>query len=291
MDISVNVNSKAIEKLLDVVAEGIGATANHLFEFDAKKIKRIGDAEAEVEKQRIIKKAEATEGALEIFARAEKRFLLEQFSKQINLENIIVLARDRLGESEVSEQKVDPDWSRRFVSIAQDVSREDMQNMLASILAGEVKQPTTFSLRTLDFVKNLASIELKLFEKIVPFATSEGYVHATEAALNHGFAHISYSELMELMELDFIKPSLTSVRTLAKGEVGKTFLVNMKAGALLFEFTEDIENIEFPIIQLTRTAIELVPLIGSNAISDVVNSYTAELVEFYVNKKLKRIEL
>lgn len=285
-----DLNSKTAEKLFGTVAEGVGALANHWFELDAKKIKRIGEAEAEAEKQKIIKQAEATESAQEILARADKRFLLEQYSKQINLENIIVMARDAIGDSEVSDESVDPDWSRRFVSVAQDVSREDMQKILANILVGEVKQPDTFSLRTLDFVNNLSTTELNLFNKIIPFTSSDGYVHITKSDANNGFAHISYENLLELMEIGFIKPSLNTVRNVSTAQAGKSILINMRIGTLMFKFIEDRGKEGFPVIQLSRTAAELAQVMDLPPLpSDVHELYVAELEEFYSTKQMERL--
>src|SRR3989338_6227426 len=156
---------KPLEKLIEVVSEGLGVVANDFFKFDTKKIKRIGEVEAEVEKNKIVKKAEGYSKAIEIFSRAEKRFALEQYNKQINLENIIMGTKERLEGQTVSDQTVDKDWAFRFMNIAQDVSREDMQEILSRILAEEIKQPNSFSLRTLDFIKNLSKTDLALFQK------------------------------------------------------------------------------------------------------------------------------
>jgi len=291
MDINVNVNSKAVEKLLEVVAEGVGVTANHFFHLDVSKIKRIGEAEAEVEKRRIINKAEAVEGSLEIFARAEKRFLLEQFNKQINLENIVVLARDSLIDSGASDTKVDPDWSRRFISIAQDVSREDIQSLLANILANEVKQPNSFSLRALDFVNSLSRDELLLFAKIAPLVTKDGYVYISKDDFSHGFAHISYSEILELMELDFIKPTLEMARIVSDVKVNSHYILSLRDGALVFGFTEDATELDLPVLQLSRVASELQGLIDMKIEQqDTISNYVAELEQFYRTKNMTRLK-
>ena len=88
----INISSKAFEKLIDTFNAVTGTLANAAFKFDSRKIKRIGAAEAEVEKQKIISEAEGHAVANEILRRAGMRVMLEQYTKQVNLENTIARA-------------------------------------------------------------------------------------------------------------------------------------------------------------------------------------------------------
>jgi hypothetical protein len=165
---------KPLEKLVETISQGIGVVGNHLFGFDAAKAKRIGEAEADVERNKIIAKAEAQKEALAILDRAGKRFALEQYNKQINLENILVKARDDLSGKSVSEEPVEKDWTMRFIDIAQNVSREDLQDALAKILSGEVQKPGSFSYQTLEVIKYLSQRDLQRFLKFVAISTDIG---------------------------------------------------------------------------------------------------------------------
>lgn len=167
---------KPLEKLIETVSEGIGVVGNHLFGFDVAKIKRIGEAEAEVEKRKIIAHAESQGSVIEILGRAEKRFALEQYNKQINLENILVKTRDDLEGRVVSEEAVEKDWTMKFLDIAQNVSREELQNLLAKILSGEVQKPGTFSYQTLEVVKYLSQKDLERFLKFLAISTDIGVI-------------------------------------------------------------------------------------------------------------------
>ena len=83
------------------------------------------------------------------------------------------------GEKEIADESPDDDWINRFFSSAQEVSSDDMQTLWGRILAGEVKQPGSYSLRTLDFLRNLTASEAKAFEELgryaLNFLTLEGY--------------------------------------------------------------------------------------------------------------------
>ena len=58
------------------------------------------------------------------------------------------------------------DWYMRFFEAASNIKNEDMQKLWAAVLAGEVHQSGSFSLRTIDTLYNLAPFEAELFEHI-----------------------------------------------------------------------------------------------------------------------------
>lgn len=252
---------KPLEKLIETVGEGLGVVGNTVFKFDSKKIKRIGEAEAEAEKTKIVKKAEGEAQAVEILNRAGKRFMIEQYNKQINLENIVVKSREYLGDK-VSEQPVDKDWSARFISVAQEVSREEIQEMLAKILAKEVTKPNTYSLRTLEVIRNLSKNELEEFKKFIALSSINGYFHINGAnreplakyGLNFGvFVHLADiglfnpSENLSIeLEIKNSKPAIfrvAAINFLITSEADKNFSLGIlkftEAGMQIFDLLEN----------------------------------------------------
>lgn len=197
-------------KLIETVSEGVGVVGNHLFGFDVAKIKRIGAAEAEAEKMKIVAHAEAQETAIEVLGRAEKRFALEQYNKQINLENILVKTRDDLVGKTVSSEPVEKDWTMRFLDIAQNVSREELQQVLAKILSGEIQCPGTFSYQSLETIKYLSKSSLDTFLKFVAISCRLGIPKLSgngKASLEpYG---LSFSEYLDLCSLGLFNPSST----------------------------------------------------------------------------------
>lgn len=103
----------------------------------------------------------------DLVKRAQSRLGYQEICKQQNIESVTQKAYLLLSdEKECSEEPVDKDWMIRFFNSVEDISDEDMQNLWAKILAGEVKQPKSFSLRTLETLKNLSKDEALLFERI-----------------------------------------------------------------------------------------------------------------------------
>lgn len=102
--------------------------------------------------------------------RTQNRMAYQELQKQYNIETISNKAYTLLeGEDKVPNDPLDVDWVNRLFNYAGDISNEKMQEIWAAILAGEVKRPTSFSLRTLETLHNISQSEAELFQKLSPF--------------------------------------------------------------------------------------------------------------------------
>lgn len=135
----------------------------------------------------------------------EKQYY-QEFKKQRNINNTIIFTMNELeNETEVSDEKVDEDWISRFFNTIENINNEQMQHLWAKILAGEIKQPNTYSLRTLDLLKNLSFKEAELFSKIGELALksqSNTFVLSDKTLLEK--CNISFTDLILLQDLDLI---------------------------------------------------------------------------------------
>ena len=105
-----------------------------------------------------------------LIKRTQNRLAYQEIRKQANIEAVVSKAYNQLEqEKSVTNDPLDPDWLIRFFNSVEDISNEDMQYLWSKILAGEIKQPNTFSLRTLNVLKNLTQKEAELFEQIAPY--------------------------------------------------------------------------------------------------------------------------
>lgn len=84
-------------------------------------------------------------------------------TKADNLGSIITYAAENITAGE-AESAPDPDWILDFLDLAQNVSTEDMQELWALLLSGELKQPGSFTRRTLQTVKMLSVEEAREFQ-------------------------------------------------------------------------------------------------------------------------------
>lgn len=269
---------KPLTKLIETIGEGLGEVGNSIFKFDSRKIKRIGNAKAESDKQRIVKKAEGQAYALEVLDRAGKRFALEQYSKQMNLENIIVKSQELLRGQTVNNEPVDKDWTARFLSVAQDVSREEMQELLARILANEVTRPSTYSLRTLNLVRDLSKSELESFQKFVALSIiTVGMV--TVGAINrdefrkYGLNFIDY---VQLTDIGLINPQMTLNLTLPI-KVGEVTVLDITGSRIIITSVENDKTLELPLIKFTSSGLQLASLLKDKSENEFKQTYIIDL--------------
>ena len=177
-----NLKIPAIDKLLDFAASGIGSVAGPMLaswkarrEANAKVIAAQGEAEAQrvlaegqahamqiiagaqADARAILVSPDATvKGQLDLGAAVTQRIQFQEEKRQANITAVIRQAAQELGQSEVQDHEVDHDWAARFFNNVQDVSSEEMQQLWAKVLAGEVERLGQFSLRTLDIIRNLS---------------------------------------------------------------------------------------------------------------------------------------
>ena len=173
-------NVKALEKLLDYAASGVGSVAGSMLapwkarrEAQARQIAAEGDAnvlliQAEAQaKARAILVSQDTDvaGELDITNTVNQRIQFQERKRQINITSVVRQAASQLGDKEVANNEPDHDWTARFFSDVQDVSSEEMQSLWAKVLAGEVERAGSTSVRTLEILKNLDRDTARLFRK------------------------------------------------------------------------------------------------------------------------------
>ena len=91
--------------------------------------------------------------------------------QQLNRESVLNNAAATLdNESEIDPKPVNPAITARILGIVQDISDEAAQVLWGNILAGEIKHPGSFSLRTLEVLKNLEHSDAQIFKLASNFA-------------------------------------------------------------------------------------------------------------------------
>ena len=100
----------------------------------------------------------------------------------------------------------DFDWFMRFFEAVGNVSDETMQNLWAKILAREIAQPSTFSLKTVDVMRNLSKRDAELFIKVCShsfISSATNYFLPNEDEFIE-YVGIQYADIMKLSELGLI---------------------------------------------------------------------------------------
>jgi hypothetical protein len=96
-----------------------------------------------------------------------------------NTENLIdtaVKSSKYIDSSKSNEIKMDNDFFWNTIEHAKTVSNDDMQELIAKIIAGEYNEPGTYSMSTLQILKMLGKSELELFEKMCSLCVNENQI-------------------------------------------------------------------------------------------------------------------
>lgn len=263
--------SKPATKLLETIGGGFDKLyaprlKRKMADAEAYEIKKISDTLKDIDNAIV----EYNNGNIyisnkELLGRTCNRILNQETHRQENIESIIEKSCKELeNETEVSDEPMDKDWLTRFFNIAQDISYEDIQILWAKILAEEVKQPNTFSFRTLDTLKNINNNEARLFKKLAQFlfyySDDNGYILFNNAEL---FNNI---ELLDKYEFPFSNIVILQDAGLISSNTMIGLSFSEKSFNLLNNNIIAIVNnrgpiFELPIMKITTVGIQILSLI------------------------------
>lgn len=216
---------KATAKLIEVVASGIGAIAGPWItrrNARANLERTRFEAQAKLDAKEILEGAKtlspdgqlvedgASQGnqASSEAAEINSRISYQETKRQHNLHAITAKASENL-DKEVDDQEVDPDWVARFFGYAQDVTQEEMQTLWSKLLAGEVSKPGSYSLKTLEVLRNLSRSDAKHFQQLAHFFIADAVYPNSKVISSAG---ISYDVLLYMDELGLLRTSFGLIK-------------------------------------------------------------------------------
>lgn len=256
----VKIDGKPIEKLIEVVSKGIGTLyrprqIRKEADAQAYAIKVVGHAQAEADAEKRLIEIETED-------RICRRIAAKEIRRQENIDSIVELAANNLEGETVSDKPVDEDWAARFFEIAQDISREDMKMIWARILAKEVEEPSSFSLRTLEVLRNISSEEARIFEKVANYVFCQGecFVYNDSNELDKlGIHYVDLALLTEcglLQAGDFVSKHYKSQSdtTVSSGIIYGKYV-------MLMTLPMNSPTVDIPVILLTKAGQDLFELI------------------------------
>jgi len=266
-----------VKKLLSILEKFGGRAFKPLNDFidantEAYKIKKLADAKAyevvtldKANTSALVNRTEAEQNLLE---KASARLVQQEIRRQENIDAINQIAFDEIqDEAQVSDEPVSDDWATRFFSIAQDVSDEEMRQLWGRILAGEIKQPNSYSLRTLELLKNISRNEAEIFLRFanhsVMFTTGQVVIVNNNKLIEKLGIEFTDKLLMEEIGLISSKDNLSYTIGVA-GQPAK-FAVKQSGKGLLVESDGGNNPIQLEILTFTKPGLELLDLVKIEA--------------------------
>lgn len=222
--------------------------------------------------------------------RTQNRMAYQELQKQYNIETISNKAYTLLeGEDKVPNDPLDVDWVNRLFNYAGDISNEKMQEIWAAILAGEVKRPTSFSLRTLETLHNISQSEAELFQKLSPFFIyNRNNIYFPNYKSLFSLANVDYSDFLRLDECGLINssPSLHIKNSVVEQPIGERFLLEKNSSYVLTAISNSSNNQRLIIndgnliinsFPLTSSGIEIAKLFNTSTNDDFFIAFASEV--------------
>jgi Protein of unknown function (DUF2806) len=91
---------------------------------------------------------------------------IENLRKTTNLIDTATKSAKYIDQEKLNDIKMDNDFFWNTIEHAKTISNEDMQELVAKIIAGEYNKPGSYSMSTLHTLKMLGKDEVELFEKM-----------------------------------------------------------------------------------------------------------------------------
>lgn len=211
-------------------------------------------------------------GEFTLEQRAAYRLLHTELRAQSNIDRTVYYAAIELQQAEdVSSDPVDDDWITRFFGIVEEITTDRMQKLWGTILAGEVKKPGSFSLRTLDVLRNLSQSEAVAFGRLAELVLSSPAAKDTPfVAVIANFDRIqklvglTLANLLRLQDAGLLVVDTTLVTNVESndptGNPPQVTLLNGKL-MLLMVFKKNKHKVPLKAVILTEAGTELLPLL------------------------------
>lgn len=242
----IDINTDGLAKLGEVISFALGGTARGERKMAEAKAYS-AELEARTKNKVALIEAQGQEALANYVAAKESR-------KLRNTMAVIEKAQSHFTEEEkVSDEPVDEGWKNRFFNIIEEVTDDDMREIWGRVLAGEVKRPKSYSLRTMEILRNLAKEEATLFVKASRFYIEQDFICTEDWAL-------SMNERLLLNEIgftnaeDLIKPWTVP----SKGQL--EVITDRQTLLILHNDTDAIINCNTNVRKLSKAGIEIMSL-------------------------------
>lgn len=182
---------------------------------------------------------------------------------ELNSAKAVMYAEEQLANDPQTppNREVDEDWLFAWRDYAGRVSAEDLQRLWGSVLAGEVKSPGRYSIRTLEFLKTLSKPEADVISKIARYVIDgtiarRQRIYLDEKGLNLGL-------LLRMQEMGIVSGVeaahlTTTYKTQVDGKFLKALLSNGKA--LIVEHDDPSKVLTIEAYRLTEVGSQILGL-------------------------------
>lgn len=124
--------------------------------------------------------------------------------REINSAKAVLFAEEQLAgdPQDPPSRKIEEDWLFSWREYAGRVGAEDLQRLWGSVLAGEIKSPGRYSMRTMEFLKTLSKSEAEIISRLARYAI-DGRIDRSQNAYLEAQG-IDFGLLLRMQEMGVI---------------------------------------------------------------------------------------
>lgn len=224
-----------------------------------------------------------------LVVRGMQRAVYQETVKQQNIESVADKAYGLLeNEPPVTDEPIDNDWMARFINSVESVSDDDMQLLWARVLAGEIKKPKSYSLRTLESLKNLSKDEAILFQKLSDYVITKGnssfFVYEDGLNYNGDLNYHNIQNILVLSECGLTNDTPFLETTFTYPVDGSDKFYNDNYILFLKNTTDKEQKISFQVFNLTSFGKQLMSIMGKNTSDKFFITFAKYLKSHYTNQ-------
>ncbi len=225
--------------------------------------------------------------------RSYRRKKLDELRQQKNMEAIMIRAAQYCSNSAITD-RADQDWFSRFVTLAEGISNKIMQDLWAKILAGEISQPGSFSLKTLQTFRSMSIAEAKLLAKACSLAVTDTrkknirvisgayqipklfnfFNRQRQQRIDLSQAGLSYADILTLADNHLLFEQETESHSLEKGEK-----IQFNYNGKPLSFVANKVDCILTFYKFTPIGAELAHLVADNVDNDYLTALKTQLAE------------
>ena len=291
--------SEPLKKLIEVVSQGVGAISKPYLirkTADAKAYEIEVVAESIKKNQESLKQIGYNEEKLSLMSldnnsikdelnlqeRTKQRIDFKEQKRQKNIEDVTQKAAKNLeSESEVSDEPVDEDWITRFFNYAEDISNEEMKELWGKILAGEIKRPKSYSLRTLNILRNLSKEEANVFLKFAALSIKSGttsfILNFKDEKLLEEKYKLNFNDRLLLEELGFLAANDLQFRIGKTDDKPRQVIFFLGDTCVIQNKLENKPEQQLEVLAFTKIGQELLNLVNVSPELDYIQLLASKL--------------
>lgn len=196
----------------------------------------------------------------QVMEAVKEAYLPDLVRKITNKAKVVQVAASEIGiehkraKNKMPDTDLDEDWINNFIRISEDASSERLQKVLGKLLAGEIINPGRFSKSTLRIISELTKETIEDFAWL--YAQSiEGWVYRGENfKVGRDWTrliNLNSAGLVSNMSASTFQPKSVD------GSRGTGWHIGRGKGCFLTAYMKKYANAHFPIVNLSKTGVEI----------------------------------